>query len=207
MEVLSFYKLLIKKGTLRGVSFPMNEPQSLEDSIEAIEQPRRSTGLLASKTKPAAVTMEPSLKRGKRTQPETTAIQEANALTDLIFPPSPDVSEVHNRSLSGITAEAKKLREMDPQKYGIKGAREAMAGYVKGGWRLALKDAAEVLGCKSNRNKQSQKETLARTQKEAKQEYLKELRLLQVKYFPLIGRKVSAKATKQADEEESKSHE
>ena len=129
----------------------MNEPQSLEDSIEAIEQPR----LIASKTKPAAVTVEPSLRKGKHTQPETTAIQEANALTDLIFPPSPDTAEVRDQSLCSITAEAKKLREMNPNRYGIKGAREGMAGYVKGGWKLALNDAAEVLGCKSNRNKRS----------------------------------------------------
>lgn len=183
-------------------------PRQLADSGEAIEQPlRRSPRLLPTK-KPAAVQTQP--KKSKRAQPEVstalpeeTVAQEEQVSTVTLMPltsrdPAPPDSR--DRSLTGITSQAKKLREQDPGKYGVKGARKGMPGYVKNGWKLALADAAEALGCKSKaaaKNKRAQK-TLTHQQKDAKQAYLEELRLLQVKYFPLIGRKVSAKATKQA---------
>lgn len=168
----------------------------IEESVAVVDlQPRRSPRTVARK--PAAAVTLPSSKKGKRAQPEEIiGSPEVTAELPIMRPES----EPKNRSLAGITAEAKKLREQNPSKYGIKGTREGMAGYVKGGWKLALRDAAEALGCKSRTAalKRAEK-TLTLQQKDAKQQYLEQLRLLQVKYFPLIGRKVSAKAMKQAN--------
>lgn len=178
---------------------------SIEGSIEPVE-PRRSARL-GPKKKPSAVpevTSQP--KKSKRPQPDPTATLEVIEMPaeEVVSPPSiapPSTEESSDRSLTGITAEAKRLREQDPAKYGIKGAREGSPGYVKNGWKQALIDAAARFGCKSQasgRQKRADKATLNTQQKLAKQAYLEELRMLQVKYFPLIGRKVSAKATKQA---------
>ena len=53
--------------------------------------------------------------------------------------------------MSGLTGAkliiqaANQLRSTQPNRYGVKGAREGQAGYVKGGWRRAVVDTAAVI--------------------------------------------------------------
>lgn len=152
---------------------------------------------------------QPKPKKIKRRQLDVLEGEEVRPLEEEIFGSDQVESEASHSSVESsspknalveIVKEAKKLRQENPGKYGIKGTRQGTPGYVENGWQLALKDAAANLGCKSKpNNKKKEVAALTRAQKAAKQAYLEELRNLQVKYFPMMGRKLSAKAVKQAN--------
>jgi hypothetical protein len=107
-------------------------------------------------------------------------------------------------NLTDIVAQAQQLRQDHPGKYGTKGSRKGEAGYVANGWRLALQDAAQALGGNKKAKPKAPKADMTKLQKAALQLYLAELRLLQAKYYPLIGRKLSAKAQEESSESEKK---
>ena len=133
-------------------------------------------------------------KRPRDGSPELVAVPGVQPeLVSIVAPPPQD------KSLAGVVREAHRLRSLDPAKYGAKGSREGSADYVRNGWQQALKDAAASLGCCSAEGEKKQKKN-DRTplQRQAQKEYLQQVRLLQVKYFPLMGRPLSRRASRTA---------
>jgi len=59
-----------------------------------------------------------------------------------------------------IFKDAKKLREKDPNTYGIKGSTKGSPGYVPGGWKKAIKVATEMY--RESHGKGPSQETLER---------------------------------------------
>lgn len=91
--------------------------------------------------------------------------------------------------LQSTIAEAQLLRLRHPEKYGVKGSRAGDEGYVKNGWRAALRDAAAA-----RRASKPGATQLSAEQQAIHADYLAELHLLQAKYFPRLGRELSNKA-------------
>jgi hypothetical protein len=108
---------------------------------------------------------------------------------------------------SSVIRAAQRLRDVEPETYGYKGSTKGAPGYVRDGWKKAIKHASQNL--KENGAPLSYAEyrtsvgkplqtkpkvRLSKEQKQIKQEYNRKQRALVREYYPILGKKVPKKA-------------
>ncbi len=94
---------------------------------------------------------------------------------------------------------AKQLRQQNPQKYGIQGAKKGTQGWVPNGWRQAVIDSAAQYRQSSGKPpaKKYPKRVLDPQQKAYRKVYREQLRGLKMAYQAVLpGIKVAVKKTK-----------